>query len=128
MWTNLLCEAPDSALRHANYGEAGLWWLVAVVLLLASSRQTGGTRQRCLWAALAFAVFGFTDIIEAGTGAWWEPWWLLVLKGACLAAMVVLLVLDWRARRAAADGDGTTESQGTSEDGGERGDDHGSVA
>lgn len=29
-------------------------------------------------------AFGVSDIIELQTGAWWRPWWLLLLKAACL--------------------------------------------
>lgn len=41
------------------------------------------------------AVFGVSDLIEAQTGAWWEPWSLLVMKAAC----VLVFLLAWRAHR-----------------------------
>jgi hypothetical protein len=40
-------------------------------------------------------VFGVSDLVEAQTGAWWEPWWLFVMKAAC----VLVFVLAWRAHR-----------------------------
>ena len=89
----------DDLFVVANHVEAGLWvviaaWFAAVLLL-------GRTRRRvdCLLAATAFAAFGLSDVVEARTGAWWQPWWLLVWKGACLAASAVLLVRHARARR-----------------------------
>ena len=39
-------------------------------------------------AAVAFVVFGVSDIIEAETGAWWKPIELLVLKAACVLTFI----------------------------------------
>ena len=39
--------------------------------------------------AIAFFFFGISDVIEARTGAWWRPLWLLVLKGACVIVLLV---------------------------------------
>ena len=35
-------------------------------------------------AAVAFFGFGISDLIEAQTGAWWEPIWLFFFKAACV--------------------------------------------
>ena len=32
--------------------------------------------------------FGISDVIESRTGAWCQPFWLLILKVACLAAFL----------------------------------------
>lgn len=34
---------------------------------------------------LAFLAFGISDLVEEGTGAWWRPLWLLLLKSGCIA-------------------------------------------
>lgn len=74
-----------------NYGEAGLWFVIACVLML---RRHSVKPWRWLLPC-TFALFGVSDLIEAKTGAWWEPWWLLVMKAAC----VWVFLLAWRAYR-----------------------------
>ncbi len=78
---------------HAAFNcfEAGLWWVIAIGLVVG-----GRVPQPWRWRLpLAFAVFGVSDLIEVQTGAWWEPWWLLVMKAAC----VLVFLLAWRALR-----------------------------
>lgn len=74
-----------------NYGEAGLWFVIALVLAV---RLCMARPWRWLLPC-AFAVFGVSDLIEVQTGAWWDPWWLLVMKAAC----VLVFLLAWRAHR-----------------------------
>lgn len=74
-----------------NQAEAVLWFVIALVLIVRS-------RMKMHWRwllPLAFALFGVSDLIEAKTGAWWEPWWLFVMKAAC----VLVFLLAWRAHR-----------------------------
>ncbi len=74
-----------------NYVEAGLWFVMAFALVL---RGRMGRPWRWL-LPLAFAAFGISDLIEVQTGAWWEPWWLFVMKAVC----VLVFLLAWRALR-----------------------------
>ena len=84
-------EAPLSLHAVFNYGEAGLWFIIALVLAVRL-RMKGSWR----WLLpVAFACFGVSDLIEVQTGAWWEPWWLFILKAAC----VLVFLLAWRAHR-----------------------------
>ena len=90
----------DFSSLHAvfNYAEAGLWFVIALVL-------TVRLRMRRPWRWLvpvAFGCFGVSDLIEVQTRAWWEPWWLFVLKAAC----VVVFLLAWRAFRRQGKGHG----------------------
>ncbi len=85
--------------RQGNNVEALVWWLIALALAYFAFRQTGAARRRCWIGAATFFAFGLSDIVEAGTGAWWRPWWLLVWKAACVAVMLWLLISDWRARK-----------------------------
>jgi hypothetical protein len=55
-------------------------------------------RRRCGVAFIVFVAFGFSDVMEMNTGAWWRPWWLFAWKAACFLAMVWLLV-NYRRRR-----------------------------
>lgn len=71
-----------------NLVEAGLWSVIALLLLVGSWRSAGQLRRVFALLGFAFLLFGVSDGIEAQTGAWWRPIWLLLLKGACLAAIV----------------------------------------
>ena len=83
----------------ANYVEAGLWTVIALGFLFHALFKHGGPTS--LVAGAAFLLFGISDVIETRTGAWWRPWWLLVMKGGCIVAFVVLLARYATARRAA---------------------------
>jgi hypothetical protein len=39
--------------------------------------------------AAAFLVFSISDVIESRTGAWWRPYWLMLIKGGCLVVCVL---------------------------------------
>lgn len=68
-----------------NYGEAGLWFTIALVLAVR-------LRMKRPWRwllPLSFALFGVSDLIEVQTGAWWEPWWLFVLKAGCVLVFLL---------------------------------------
>jgi hypothetical protein len=85
----------------ANYGEAALWTAIAIGFLISALRQDAGRGAsghscgpswRSWVAALTFALFGLSDVVEAATGAWWRPWWLLAWKAACVVVLVGLYV------------------------------------
>ena len=75
----------------ANYVEAGLWGLIGALFIAYGVRRGGPDRRRCMLAAVAFLLFGASDVVEVQTGAWWRPWWLPAWKGLCIASMVALL-------------------------------------
>jgi len=75
--------------KHGNLLEAGLWVLVAIVLLVRMRLSDRRFRRAFGLLAATFLVFGISDVIEARTGAWWRPFWLLLLKGACLLFIVL---------------------------------------
>ncbi len=85
-----------------NAIETLLWTLIAVVLLVNAAIQKK-IRGRLSLASLTFLLFAGSDIMEMQTGAWWRPWWLLVWKAACIAALVALAVYHYRCGRASAD-------------------------
>ena len=74
--------------RTANLGEAALWGLMAAYFLLRFCRANGALRRVFGSLAIAFFLFGISDLIEARTGAWWRPAWLLVLKGGCVIVLL----------------------------------------
>jgi hypothetical protein len=71
---------------NSNYAEAALWGVIGVVILLLGARWRISTRGRVVMFVTLLA-FGVSDVVEAHTGAWWEPWWLLVWKGICVMVL-----------------------------------------
>ena len=89
--------AVSSFFVTANYIEAGLWTVIGIGLILHALLKRGGATS--VVAATAFLLFGLSDVIETRTGAWWRPWWLLVMKGSCILVFVVLLARHIVAQR-----------------------------
>lgn len=88
----------DSFFVTANYAEAALWGLIAVLCAAYALRRSGVARRRSWQAAAAFLVFGLSDVVEVHTGAWWRPRWLLVWKAACVVVLLALAVDAYRRR------------------------------
>jgi hypothetical protein len=74
-----------------NLVEGAFWSLIALGMAVGAFRHAGKRRRLLSIAAAAFALFGISDWIEAETGSWWEPWWLLVLKVGCVAVLILVL-------------------------------------
>src|SRR5687768_1127172 len=89
-----------SFFETSNYIEAGLWALISTIFVGFAIKRSGIVRRDCIIAAIAFAFFGLSDVVEASTGAWWRPWWLLVWKGMCLVVIATLLVRHVRRKGA----------------------------
>jgi hypothetical protein len=81
-----------------NRYEAVLWFAFALLCLCASLRPSAKHRRDLLILTAAFGAFGVSDIIESHTGAWWRPWWLFVLKAACVLAMAPPAWRLWKSR------------------------------
>ena len=64
--------------------EAGVWIALAAVLLFARGR-------RMFAIAVVLVLFGLSDVVEAQTGAWWRPWWLLVWKALCVLGIILAI-------------------------------------
>lgn len=88
----------DNYHTFGNILEASLWGVIAFCLLAASFGKPQ-YRKSLLVAALAFLLFGLSDLVEISTGAWWRPWWLLVWKAVCLGTLFVLWILYRRSKR-----------------------------
>ncbi len=70
-----------------NAFEAGFWIVIAVIVYLRSRRLVGGRWKVGVTAAVAFFWFGISDVLEIGSGVWWRPWPLLLLKLACVVVL-----------------------------------------
>ena len=82
----------------ANYWEAALWVVIAVAFV-AAAVWLPSARRRCLVLAFFFAAFGGSDVVEAQYGQWWDPWWLLVWKAACVIYFAYALWHYWQQQR-----------------------------
>lgn len=85
---------PTDFSRLFNQGEAVLWFVIAITLLVRPVPKLAKTLWRWLLPA-CFAIFGLSDVIEAETGAWWHPWWLFAMKALCVLGFLGA----WRASR-----------------------------
>jgi hypothetical protein len=79
-----------------NYIEAGFWMAVGLILGVTALVGRPLYRRLSLLAAVVFVLFGLSDLVEAQTGAWWRPFWLLLWKGACI---LVLAGCYWHYRK-----------------------------
>lgn len=87
----------DWLLANGNLLEALLWIGIAAGFLVGMAGPAHrGTKAL---AAIAFLAFGLSDLVEMRTGAWWEPWWLLLWKVSCVLALVGLLAHYVKLRR-----------------------------
>ena len=82
--------------RDGNLFEAGVWFVLALVLSIYAFRREPRLRPTLWLLAFVMVVFGASDLVEARTGAWWEPWWLFVWKALCVGG---LLWESWRYHR-----------------------------
>ena len=100
-----------------NAVEACVWFILAAVVFVAGYRHVD--IRRIAWTASgALTLFGLSDIVEIQTGAWWRPWWLLVWKGACVVAFVMLLWVWYKRKQidvAGSDGQSPTPDHDPSE-------------
>jgi len=79
-----------------NYIEGVFWTIVGIVLVIAGQRANRTYRVLSIVASSVLIVFGISDFVEAQTGAWWRPLWLLGWKALCL---LVLTWCYWKYRR-----------------------------
>jgi hypothetical protein len=74
--------------KHSNQIEAVIWFAVAVFLSMQALRSQRRLRRVFSLLSGAFFLFGISDLIEAHTGAWWRPVWLLLFKSGCVVAFL----------------------------------------
>ena len=94
----MIVAAFDPHFIFWNRVEAVFWIFIALAFAIAATQRTS-PRLDCVIAAIAFALFGVSDLVETTTGAWWRPWWLFAWKAACVLAFLILLARHLRRRR-----------------------------
>ena len=82
--------------RDGNLIEAGVWFLLSLVLLAYTLRAAKRIRPTLWLLVVTLAVFGGSDLVEAHTGAWWKPWWLFVWKAICVTVLLFGFVRYYR--------------------------------
>ena len=90
----------DRFFANSNHLEAGLWMVIGAGFFVRVATKSA-FRGPCAIAAITFIAFGFSDVVEARTGAWWRPWWLLVWKALCVLVFLALLFQYAKWRKAA---------------------------
>ncbi len=78
---------PMSAV-NANF--AIFWLFAGGACACEAARTKGRGRAFFISIGLVFIVFAVSDVIEVFTGAWWHPWWLLLVKVLCGVALLAL--------------------------------------
>ncbi len=76
-----------SLFEAANYVEAG-WWGLCGLLMAGHAVRSPRWPRSSVACSVALFLFGLSDVVEAGTGAWWRPWWLLTWKCACILVLL----------------------------------------
>lgn len=85
--------------RDGNLIEAAVWAVMALAAFWKASTSPRIFRPTLIALAITLAIFGASDLVEARTGAWWRPWWLLVWKGLCVLTLLALFVKYFRLTR-----------------------------
>ena len=87
----------DNFIEYGNLIEGFFW--VAIGVCFTASLWWPKRRGAKLVAAITFIAFGCSDFVEYQTGAWWQPLWLMLWKGACVCVMAALFIAHVRRKR-----------------------------
>lgn len=82
-----------------NIFEIGLWAFLALCVALFGHRTNALSKTGRFILSIALLAFAYSDLVELRTGAWWRPWWLLLLKGACLSSFSGIAWMSWKKTR-----------------------------
>lgn len=85
---------------NGNLIEAWMWFVLSALLAGYTLLQPRALRRSLFFLGITMAVFGASDLVEARTGAWWEPWWLLLWKAACAGGLLLGFLRYFKLRKA----------------------------
>ena len=71
-----------------NVAEAVFWLVLAVIVAMRVRLAHPSSRRLGYLSAAAFLAFAGTDLVEAKTGEWYRPLWLLGYNAACVALLL----------------------------------------
>lgn len=93
---------PKNSCDLFNLVEFFIWQIIALIMLIMAIKGSDKNRKRLLLIlAGTFVAFGFSDLVEISTDAWWSPWWLLLWKGLCIVIFLPCGYLLWLSDRQA---------------------------
>lgn len=72
-----------------NCAEGAFWLILGVMFFLRKKKIRSELRKPYLVAAITFILFSGTDFVEMGTGAWYDPPWLLAWNLLCVASLIL---------------------------------------
>ncbi len=76
-----------------------VWWpMFGASIAIRSRHASRPWRKLGFVAAFWLVRFGLSDGVELYTKAWWNPWWLLVWKAACIIALIICAAVRYRWR------------------------------
>jgi len=78
-----------------NIFEGFLWIGFSLVFFIPAFKRSEKHRLFCLLGGLGFISSSLSDFYEAHSGAWWEPWWLVLWK-ASFAPLIIFMYLWYR--------------------------------
>lgn len=87
----------DPAFVYLNYAEACVWVGMGVFVVYQSIRSP--RRKLGFILAVTLFAFGGSDVVEAHTGAWYDPWWLFVWKALCVLVFLICGIAHAKRRR-----------------------------
>ena len=82
------------------------WFFAGGACVCEAARTKGRNRASFISIGLVFIVFAVSDVIEVITGAWWHPWWLLLMKVLCVVALLAIAFVFRNASTAHQDSEG----------------------
>ena len=106
--------AVSAFFSDSNYFECVFWCAIGMAFCIRATLRRDH-RPSVIVAGFTFVIFGISDFVEAHTGAWWRPWWLLVWKGLCLLVFLILLVRYAREKQALVNPDTAGPSHSSSD-------------
>lgn len=75
-----------------NSVEAAIWVSVGLLILVGYKKvSVKGSRKDVVGLGILFVAFGISDVVEFFSGAWWQPWWLLLWKTFNAIGLVVFV-------------------------------------
>ncbi len=71
----------------------GFFWIVLACASAVRSFTCESKFRMTFFALFVLLIFfGSSDFVEARSGAWWQPWWLLVWKAACILGLAIVMI------------------------------------
>jgi hypothetical protein len=75
-----------------NSIEMFIWLIVGIAFFASRFRRSNRYKKLTLLLSVTFIAFGLSDGLEVKTGAWWQPWWLLLWKVLCIIIFALSLI------------------------------------